>query len=144
MRLRSGLLLKEVVMPKSIEPNPGNAESAESNLGADVDEAIRVLSEAAQQPDAEAQGGASAAAGPLVDRQLAQAWSDGLEALLTAGFEIQNSLLATAPALLESVFGARKSVFTSWTAAVHDQQAATLSAWRQTVQSTEQVVRPSA
>jgi hypothetical protein len=136
-------VLKELVMPKSAEPNPGNAESTDSNLGADVDQAIRALSEAARQPGVEAHSGDSAAVFPLGDRQFVKTWSDQLEALLTAGFEIQNSLLATAPALFESVLGARTSVFTAWMGAVHDQQTATLSAWRQTVESTEQVMRPS-
>jgi hypothetical protein len=108
-----------------------SSKPAESGASAAVDEAIRTIS-AASQPN-------PATTGPFI-----HAWGNGLEAVLIAGFEVQNAALAATPSLLETIFTAQKSVLAAWTAVIERQQQATLSVWRRMRADTDRLLTPRA
>jgi len=91
-------------------------KAADASPAADaVDEAIRTVSGVSQR-NAEQAKRIVANSNSLMTEQFAtgrrlyQAWADGMQAVLKASFEAQNSMFETAPSLLEAAYSANKTM----------------------------------
>jgi hypothetical protein len=152
-------------MPTKVAEASSTAEA--SSVADAVDEAIRTVSGVPHRGADQVKHVMSTSNSLMSEqfatgRHLYQALSEGLQSMLKASFEAQNTLFGTAPALLEAAYTANKAMLGTnpstldaiYTASktmldrvpsvMHQYQKAMLAAVQETSASTEKLITPPA
>ena len=130
-------------MPNITAPPIPSTEGVEA-----VDEAIRNLSEAAQNGAAEAQRALNTTRSFVSDILALNSKTIGrsasnLETMFKAGFGLQNSILAAAPPVMDANFAAAKSALEAYATLAERQQNILLGAWQRGVNTVERLAPAS-